>query len=199
MPDTRWWNLVGRVSPVQNSLSLLKGLSDGGLGAFVSVPPPPDFVGSLADLDNLVSQMGRIAGDCRFGGNGADSTLISDGPYANLSDAASEVKSAYERLKPILEGWAGKNTNISQIFPDRGEFLAGIERDINRLCAIGSMGAKDLVARAVGHKVSQSLLQNFQVPGISALKKDKSVAIDIEIDGVGEFSFRGRFRRRFSD
>ena len=181
-----------RVSPVRETLSFLKSLSNEGLGGFVAVPPPPDLVGSLEVLSNLVSQMGRIAGDCRMGRNGDSSALISDDPYAKLADAAAEVKNAYERLNPLLDEWANKSNNISQLFPnkgEKGEWLVGVDREIKHLCAMGKMSARDLVVAAVGYKVSQSLLQNFQVPDISALKKDKSVAIDIDVDGVGKFSF----------
>ncbi len=112
--------------------------------------------------------------------------------WSQIVDSTSNLQRKYKELKPNIEKWAQEDPFSPSGIPD---IFAGVlsrtEKALDELCKrIEETDVHQFVEKGIQYKISQNLIQNFQVRNLSLLRKQQEKPSEVFIDGVGTFEFK---------
>ena len=166
-------NCLSRIEDTQPLLETILGkgdkkLMDASLLAAVSVA-----------IDGLI----KAARTCSLRDETA-SPHPDDQPYPLLQQAAAEVEKAYSQFKPNLEDLiASENASVASFFLEKKSTM---DRYMDSLHDLGRATAEQLTRQGLSSRVSEDLLENFQIRTLSDLKKNDGENIAVTIGDVGD-------------
>ena len=119
--------------------------------------------------------------------------------WSQVVDSTSNLRRKYRELKPNIERWIQEDpfstsgfsspSGISDIFAG---ILSRTEKALDELCKriIEETDVHQFVEKGIQYKISQNLIQNFQVRNLSLLRKQQEEPSEVFIDRVGTFEFK---------
>ena len=120
--------------------------------------------------------------------------------WNQVVDSTSILRRKYRELKPNIERWAQKDPFSPSGFsspPSISDMFAGVlsrtEKALDELCKriiIEETDVHQFVEKGIQYKISQNLIQNFQVRNLSLLRNQQEEPSKVFIDSVGTFEFK---------
>ena len=107
--------------------------------------------------------------------------------WNQTTNCAKNLRKIYREVKTDIEEWLLKQEERSLITTS----TESIETALNELCGeIETTNAHQLVTSGIRDKISENLIQNFQVSNISSLRTEQEKPSKVRIDGVGSFELK---------
>jgi len=174
-----------------------------------------DISTDIQEMRNRIKAMREIAAACSDdNGEYEDEFEALDNLYPSLSENVGEIKNLHNIIEQKvgaitreIEKLPEKKAESDSIFSDtlgrlrrslarmeaaRGDYLdcSRLEQRVNNLCErINQKTPEEFILTGMESKTRQNLIENFQTPNLSSLRKDQGKETAIEIEGIGQFIF----------
>lgn len=132
-------------------------------------------------LNEEIGKMENFVRECSI-----DHPEATEEKWNQITNCAKNLRKIYREVRTDIEEWLQQ---------EESSFITtstkNIETALNELCEeIRKTNAHQLVISGIKDKISENLIQNFQVSNISSLRKEQEKHSTVSIDGVGSFEFR---------
>ena len=130
-------------------------------------------------LNKEIDKMENFVRECSI-----DNREATEEKWIQITSCAKNLRETYEKVKTDIEKWLQKQENHSFIVTS----MESIETALGELCReVEATDLHQLVVNGIQDKISENLIQNFQVPNISSLRAEQEKPSEVSVDGVGSF------------
>ncbi len=115
-------------------------------------------------------------------------SLIAD--FEELDKIIPELVSKVENMQEMpLDFRSSRKSMTGRETPGYPPLFAVETFDRMKASIFDNMDAKKIIVSGIKHKISENLIQNFQVPKISALRGREKASSEVDIENIGKFEF----------
>lgn len=176
---------------------------------------PSDISTDIQEVRNRIKATREIAAACSDdNGEYEDEFEALDNLYPSLAENVGEIKNLHDIIKQkvgaitreieklpekktesdsIFSGtWGRLKRGLARMEAARGDYLdcSRLEQRVSKLCErISQTTPEEFILTGMESKTRQNLIENFQAPNISLLRKNQDKETAIEIEGIGQFTF----------
>ena len=161
------------LTPLRNNLSKLEGLG------YKDEDP------QLSVLNDAIEKMEDLVKSCSV-----DNLEEIGERLSKIFGYASELRERYENLEQDFEKRPLRRSSFLPPYMIE-EVLRSIEASLNEIYKkTQEADAGQFVENGIRYKISENMIQNFQVSNLSLLRAEREKPFRVSIDGVGRFEFK---------